>query len=61
MRIRSRAIPGWALLLLLSLLTAASAEVCKGSKIPRATLADYDAQVILSSARPSPPGVRLSP
>jgi len=49
MRTRSGAIPGWALVFLLSLLTSASAEICKGSKVPRATLADYDAQVSLSA------------
>ena len=49
MRTRSGARAGWALVFLLSLLTAASAEVCKGSKVPRALLADYDAQASLSA------------
>ena len=49
MKTRSGAIPGWALVFLLSLLTAASAEICKGSRVPRAILADYDAQVSLSA------------
>jgi len=49
MRTRSRTILGWTLLLLLAFLTAASAEVCKGSKVPKADLALYDAQVTLSA------------
>ena len=50
MRTRSGVRAGWVLVFLLSLLTAASAEVCKGSKVPRALLADYDAQASLSVA-----------
>ena len=36
--------------LLLCFLTPASAEVCKGSKVPKADLAQYDAQAVLSLA-----------
>lgn len=48
MRKRGRAIAGWALALLVILSAAASAEVCKGSKVPKADLAQYDAQAVLS-------------
>lgn len=45
--IRWRCLP---LLMLLLLTGYAWAEVCKGSKVPKADLAHYDAQAILSPA-----------
>jgi endonuclease G, mitochondrial len=48
MNSRPRAIVGWGLILFLSLLASASAEVCKGSKVPKTELRRYDAKATLS-------------